>query len=65
MALMFGVMTLMTVAGMSRLAAEVAPGFRSDGLWLAATAWSVSLIWLAARLLFDAPDASGLSTAGC
>lgn len=54
--LMLGIMLLMTIATLSRLAADVLTGVRVEALWLAAAAWSVSLVWLAAHLVLDTPD---------
>lgn len=56
--LMLGTVALMTLATLSRLAADTVPGVRADALWLAAAAWSMSLVWLAGQMLFDAPYSS-------
>ncbi|MDO8863622.1 NnrS family protein [Haliea sp. E1-2-M8] len=60
--LMLGTMALMATATLSRLAADTVPGVRVEALWLAAAAWSASLVWLAAHLLLDAPDSTVMKT---
>ncbi|QIB66533.1 NnrS family protein [Kineobactrum salinum] len=62
--LMLGMMLLMTTATLSRLAADIVSGVRVEALWLAAVAWSVSLVWLAAHLLLDVPNSRVMATAG-
>lgn len=54
--LMLGIMLLMTTATVSRLTADTVTGVRVEALWLAAAAWSVALVWLAAHLLLDVPE---------
>ncbi|QIB66487.1 NnrS family protein [Kineobactrum salinum] len=54
--LMLGTMGLMAVAALSRLAADTVLDVRVEALWLAAAAWSASLVWLAMHLLLDVRD---------
>tara|TARA_R110000823_G_scaffold144958_3_gene275053 strand:- start:4095 stop:5240 length:1146 start_codon:yes stop_codon:yes gene_type:complete len=60
--LMLGTTGLMATATLARLAADVFPGVRIEALWLAAAAWSASLVWLAAHLLFDLPGSAATSS---
>lgn len=48
---MLGAMALMSLATLSRLAAEMPLMPRSEWLWLAGASWSISFIWLVTHLL--------------
>lgn len=62
--LMLGIMLLMATAALARLAADTVTGVRIEALWLAAAAWSIALVWLAAHLLLDVPDSRVRATTG-
>ena len=62
--LMLGIMLLLTMATLARLAADTVTGVRVQALWLAAVTWSVALVWLAAQLLLDVPDSRVRATTG-